>query len=83
MDLQAEKNWIKSELDKINDKSLIQTFKSLLDFARKKNYTVKHEPMSLDEFYKRIEESENDIKKGKTKTHAEVKKVINSWKKRS
>lgn len=83
MNLQAEKNWIKSELDKINDESLIQTFKNLLDFARKKSYKVKVEPMSLDEFYKRIEDAENDIKKGRTKTHAEVKKIINSWKKQN
>ncbi len=80
MNLQAEKNWIKSELDKINDESLIQTFKNLLDFARKKNYKVKYEPMSLEEFYERIEQSENDIKKGKVKSHKEVQSIIKSWK---
>ena len=81
MNLQAEKKWIKSEVDKINDESLIQAFKNLLDFARKKAYNVNHSPMSLEDFFQRIDKSKEDIKKGRVKNHQKVKAVIESWRK--
>ena len=75
MNIQAEKKWIKSELDKVNDELLIRAFKNLLNFARKKNKEVAPlKPMSMKEYYAMIKESEKDIKAGQVHLHEDVVK---------
>lgn len=37
-------------------------------------FVVKHTPMSLETYYKKIDESEEDLKQGKVKSFEEIKR---------
>ena len=79
MNLQAEINTIKRELEEIQDESLIQTIKSILKFARKKNYESKLKPMTLKKYKSRAEASEKDIKAGRIKDIEIIEKESENW----
>ena len=72
MDIRADINWIKKELDKVEDPYLVQIFKNLLQYRDRK----------LDrEMDQMILEAEEDIKSGKTTSHKDLKNEIQSWRK--
>ncbi len=79
MNLQLEIKTIKKELDEIQDESLIQTIKSLLKFARKKNYESTLKPLSVKAYIKRAEASEKDIKAGRVKEIEMLEKESDNW----
>ena len=81
MNIQSEKKWIIAEVDKTNDVDVLHVVKSILDFAKKKTNDVTLKPMSLGEFYSKIEKSRSDIDNGRTVPHSEVKKIIKTWRK--
>ena len=76
MDIQAEKLNLIEELIQLNDKSILKKIKSLLSLASKK---IK--PMTIEEFYAKIEASEKDIEAGNLLTHDELIKEATDWKK--
>jgi DNA-binding transcriptional regulator YhcF (GntR family) len=79
MNIQIEINTIKKELEEIQDESLIQTIKSLLKFARKKNYESTLKPMTIKQYKARAEASEKDIKTGHIKDIETLEKESRNW----
>ena len=61
MDLKAEKEYIKAELDKVEDIHLVEAIKNLLAYGRYKKYEQGLHPMSKDTFYQRNNLSRKDI----------------------
>ena len=79
MNIQIEINTIKKELEEIQDESLIQTIKSILKFARKKNYESRLKPMTTKEYRARAVASEKDIKAGRVKDIGTIEKESDNW----
>ena len=65
MNVSAEINKIKHDLEELNDENLIVAVQSLLNFARKRIYESGLKPMSVDEYKKRANYSETDIELGR------------------
>ena len=61
MDLNAEKEYIKAELDKVEDIHLVEAIKNLLAYGRYKRYEQSLHSMSEDTFYKRNDLSKKEI----------------------
>ena len=72
MDIKADINWIKTELDKVQDPYLVQIFKNLLQY-REQKLDKEMDQMILD--------AESDIKMGNTISHEDLKNEILSWRK--
>lgn len=65
MNISAEVNKIKHDLEELHDEGLIETVKTLLNFARKRIYESNMKPISLEEYKNRALKSEEDIKAGR------------------
>ncbi len=65
MNVTAEIDKIKHDLEEMNDESLIEAVQSLLSFARKRLYESGLKPMSVEEYKKRALYSNEDIKLGR------------------
>jgi hypothetical protein len=78
MKLIADKKWIKSEIDKIEDEESLAVIKNLLNYINQKVSNMK--PMTMGEYYSMIEESERDIKEGKIHVHEDVVKYFKNKK---
>jgi len=76
MDIQTEKDRIKSELDKIEDIHLIKAIKSMIAYGNSKNYEKKLHPMSKETFYKRNKESRKAIGKDDLISQEEAKRYF-------
>ena len=61
MNLNAEKEYIKRELDKVDDIHLVEAIKSMLAFGKAKKYEQSLHPMSKEIFYQRNELSRKAI----------------------
>ncbi|MEQ9229991.1 MAG: hypothetical protein RIF46_04865 [Cyclobacteriaceae bacterium] len=73
MDIQAEKELIKSELDKVDDIHLVEAIKNILAFGMAKRFEQNLKPMSEEAFYKRNEESQKAIKENKLVSQSDAK----------
>jgi|GEM_PF-2439456 hypothetical protein len=73
MDLKAEKDRIKSELDKIEDEDLIKAINSMIAYGNSKNFENKLYPISKEAFYKRNRESRKAIEENDLVTQEEAK----------
>jgi hypothetical protein len=62
MNIQAEKEYIKRELDKVDDIHLVEAIKNILEFGKAKKYEQTLYPMSKETFYMRNELSRKIIK---------------------
>lgn len=71
MDLQADINWIQSEIAKIKDPELIHALKEML-----KDRAAYSKTDNLEFF---LEKSLDDLKKGYVTPHDEVKKKYGKW----
>ncbi len=79
MDLQADINWIKSQLDKVQDVNLVNAVKQLLTYANKKQ--------DKEDFYHNLSEEQRigilkgiqQVELGNTKTHKEAQKIYSKW----
>jgi len=65
MDVSLEIKKIQKDLELIHDENLINSIKSLLAFAKKQKQNIVYNPFSIEEYKKRAEQSEEDIKKGR------------------
>ena len=74
MDLQTRKIEFVQEFLKIQSEELISQLENLLKNKNKKdvNESEFFKPISIEEFNTRIDQSENDFKKGKYKTTSEL-----------
>jgi hypothetical protein len=79
MNIQAEINWIKSELDSLQDVSLLQKFKDMLSAAKAKRYEANLKPMTQKELIERTLKSEAEIKAGKYTTIEDLEKEAENW----
>lgn len=70
MDIQTRKIEFVQEFLKLQSEEVISQFENLL---RKKRKVESFEPMSIEEFNARINQSEDDFKNGRFKTSAEIK----------
>lgn len=61
--LEIKKN--QKELELIQDENLINSIKSILAYAKKQKENTLFKPFSIEEYKKRAEQSEIDIKMGK------------------
>lgn len=75
MDLQADIKWIHKELDKVNDPTLIEAIKNILQF--RKNNTA--ERISLEQYNEELDFSIAQIEEGKTYTQEEMVERIKKW----
>ena len=78
MNIQAKKLWLIEHLLRIQDDVLINRLKSFMEHINREDEEIK--PMSLESFYDRIERSEEDILNGRTISHDQMKKEIETWK---
>jgi hypothetical protein len=77
MKLSEEKQWIKDEIDKIDDESLLSALRNIIDFARKKDTTLA--PLTMEDLKRRALESEEDIKNGRVIDFESLKKDSKEW----
>jgi len=75
MNIQAELNWIQSELLKVRDPELISAFKSMLKYRNKKV----NEPYAKSEFISEIQEAESQIDEGDYLTLEDFEKKSDKW----
>ena len=61
MDLRLEKEYIKSELDKVEDIHLVEAIKNMLAYGKAKRYEKTLQSMSKEDFYQRQELSRKAI----------------------
>ena len=79
MDLQADINWIKSQLDKVQDVNLVNALKQLLTYANNKQ--------DKEDFYHNLSEEQRigilkgiqQVEQGNTKSHKEAQKIYSKW----
>ncbi|MBS0000227.1 MAG: hypothetical protein KFF73_14700 [Cyclobacteriaceae bacterium] len=76
MDLQAEKTELIKRLKQINDLSLIQAIKHLVDYGLKE----KEGRISIEQYNKELDEADAEIDAGEYLTHEQAVKEIRSWK---
>ena len=79
MNIVAEKNIIKQELDKVQDEHLIKAIREMLRYAHAAQEEAILKPFTKSQLIKRAKQSEKDIKEGKVTTLAKLKKEIKSW----
>ena len=76
MDLQTEKTELIKRLKKINDLSLIQAIKHMVDYGLKE----KEGRISIEQYNKELDEADAEIDAGEYLTHEQAVKEIRSWK---
>ncbi len=81
MDIRAEKLWLIEHLLKIQDEALLHRIKAFIENLLGRKPTVDIEPMSLEAFYDRIEDSEEALERGDIITQTELREEIETWKK--
>lgn len=75
MDIKAEKLVLIKEIEQINDQSILQILKKIID-----NYTHKAEGrISLEQYNSEIEEAMRRVEAGEFYTHEEVKDMMKQW----
>ncbi|MCP5053703.1 MAG: hypothetical protein GY940_41440 [bacterium] len=60
---------------------MIQRIKTLVEDVIEKRREEQMQPMSLDEFYAKIDESEKAYERGEFTTQDELREEINTWRK--
>ncbi|WP_026976431.1 hypothetical protein [Flavobacterium tegetincola] len=65
MDLSVEIKIIQKELESVHDADVLNSIKSLLATAKRKNEDAIFKPFSIEEYHNRAEQSEEDIKMGR------------------
>ncbi len=77
MDIQATKYDIIQTVINLNDLNVLRKIMHLLEQSDKKKIA----PMSLDEFYERIDAAERAFKDGQLTAHDEMRKEVLTWRK--
>jgi hypothetical protein len=77
MNLLKEKQWIKEEIDNVNDELIIVAVKNNIDFAKKKVNTLT--PLTVEDLIRRAKESELDIKENRVVDLEELEKDSQDW----
>ncbi len=78
MNIQAQKLNLIERLMLLNDKSIINKIEKMLEIPVKKSHK-NLKPMTIDEFYTRVELSEKAIKEGRTISQEDLQKEAENW----
>jgi hypothetical protein len=81
MDIRADKLWLIEHLIKIQDEVLLHRIKAFIENIIRRKQEEDLEPISLETFYGRIEESEQALERGEVITQDELRKEIKTWEK--
>ena len=81
MDIRADKLWLIEHLIKIQDEVLLHRIKAFIENIIRRKQEEDLEPMSLETFYRRIEESEQALERAEVITQDELRKEIETWEK--
>jgi hypothetical protein len=76
MNLNAEKERIKNEIDATNDEHLLKAIKEMLGYAKAKNEDRYLKPFTKQQLIKRAINSEKDIKAGRTTSIKDLRREI-------
>lgn len=68
------------EFLRIADDEIIDKLEKLLGSERKKKISKEPDPLTMDELNKRIDQSEDDFKKGRFSETKDLLKSIETWK---
>ncbi|MHA6246709.1 hypothetical protein ACXYMU_02145 [Pontibacter sp. CAU 1760] len=79
MDIQERKIHFVQEFLRLNNEEIISKFEQILDSEKKKLYSESISPMSLTDFNRIIENSEDDAANGRVKGIQELDKDIDTW----
>ena len=79
MDLQARKLNFIQEFLRLKNENIISKFEQILYSEKKKLYSESFSPMSLTDFNRIIDNSEDDAASGRVKEIHELDKDIDSW----
>ncbi len=77
MNVVQEKNWIKKEIDSIDDEKILTAVKDLLSYAHLRQEHLK--PMSVEELKERALVSERAIAAGNVISLEDLKKEMLTW----
>lgn len=78
MNIKAEKEYIKKEVDKVDDIHLVEAIKNMLAFGKVKKYEQSLYPMSKEMFYKRNELSRKTIEENSLISQEEARSYFTS-----
>ena len=67
------------EFLRITDEEIIGKLEQLLSSERKKKISKEFVPMTMEEFNKRLDQSEDDFKNGRFTETDDVLKLIETW----
>jgi len=81
MNVQAEINWIVSEVSKVRDPELINAFKSMLKYRKKhiQKDLSSEKRIPIEKYNTEIEAAEKRIAKGKFTKHSDLEKEARAW----
>ena len=80
MDIQTRKINFVQEFLRLRNIKLIEKLEKILLEEKAKDYEANLKPMSKDKFNKMIDESIEDVKKGKVVDTRELKESVKKWK---
>ena len=78
MNIQTQKLNLIERLLLLQDESIIKKIEKMLEVSIKKSQ-LNLKPMSVDEFYARVEQSEIAIKEGRIISQIDLEKEVASW----
>jgi hypothetical protein len=79
MNIVAEKNIIKKELDKVQDEHLIKAIREMLRYAHSLKTESVLKPFTKAQMIERAMKSEADIEAGRVTSLSKLKKEIKNW----
>lgn len=79
MDLQTRKLKFVKEFLNIQNEDIVDRFEKMLKKVENRGHEKEFEPMTLDEFNRRIDQSMVDSKNGNLSTMEELLKEIEGW----
>lgn len=80
MNIQADINWIKAELSKVQDPYLVEAFKNMLKYRNNRVELGFGDVLTKLEFQNDIKEAELQIEKGDCLSIEDFEKESNQWK---
>lgn len=79
MNIRTEIDWVKNELEHVQDVNLVVAIRSMLSERIHARREAGMKPITTQEYIARIQESEKDIAAGKTSSHDDVVRESANW----
>ena len=76
MDLQADIKWIQKELNKVEDKTLLDAIKSMLKYRAK---VIQQKRISIEQYNKEVNEAIARVENGEFYTQEEAENIMDKW----